>query len=248
MSRYRLTLMYDGAAYAGWQVQPNGIAVQQVLEETMSGIVGQLVRVHASGRTDAGVHAVGQVVHFDSDWDRVLTKLQLGLNARLPPSIRIVDIASVADDFHAQYDAVSKEYRYCVWNGRVVPPFVEAYRYRVNQAMDEQAMQAAADRLIGEHDFASFSANPHDEREGTVRRILEAQVQRDGAELTLRFVGNGFLYKMVRSLSGFLVDVGRGRYEPEMVTELLARARRECDVITAPAHGLFLWKVTYPGD
>lgn len=246
MSRYRLNIAYDGTAYAGWQIQPNGDTVQARLEEAIREITNTVVRVHGSGRTDAGVHARAQVAHFDLDWPRAERQLIPGLNAKLPDDIRASNLLPVADAFHAQHDTTRKEYRYHVWNGRVVPPFLHLYRARYPTPLDDRAMRAAADHLEGEHDFAAFSANPNEEREGTVRTIYEIELVRDGEDLCIRVVGNGFLYKMVRSLTGWLLDVGRGKFAPAQTREVLTSKTRTEDVLTAPAKGLFLWQVTYP--
>jgi len=250
MARFRLNVAYDGTDYAGWQIQPNGVTIQAKIEQAFTAITGESVRVHGSGRTDAGVHARGQVLHFDSPWpvDRAERDLVNGLNAKLPNDIRVRDLAAVADDFHAQYHTTGKAYRYFIWNGRVVPPFLYRYRTRVAETLDLAAMRAAADLLVGEHDFSSFAADPNEPREDFVRTIHSFEVCKEGEEISLHVVGNGFLYKMVRSLSGWLLDVGRGKFEPGMTSTVLAAAERTGNVVTAPAKGLFLWQVYYPDN
>jgi len=250
MSRFRLNVAYDGTDYAGWQIQPNGVTIQAKIEEAFSAITGEAVRIHGSGRTDAGVHARAQVIHFDSPWpdERSGKDLVNGLNAKLPNDIRVRDLKAVADDFHAQYHTTGKEYRYFIWNGRVVPPFLYRYRTRVADVLNLDAMRAAARYLVGEHDFCSFAAYPNEEREDSVRTIHSFDVCTEGQEISLHVAGSGFLYKMVRSLSGWLLEVGRGKFEPERTPEILAAAERTGDVVTAPAKGLFLWQVDYPDD
>jgi len=248
MARFRLNVAYDGTDYVGWQIQPNGVTIQAKLEEAFTAITGEAVRIHGSGRTDAGVHARAQVLHFDSPWpaERAERDLVKALNAKLPNDIRVWDLRVVADDFHAQYHTTGKEYRYFIWNGRVVPPFLYRYRTRVPESLNLDAMRTAAAFLLGTHDFSSFAAYPNEERENNVRTIHSFEVSSEGEELCLQVAGNGFLYKMVRSLSGWLLDVGRGKFEPGRTATVLAAAERTGDVVTAPAKGLFLWQVDYP--
>ena len=240
-----MTISYDGTAYAGWQVQKNAPTVQQTLRDAWSHITQEKVVVHGSGRTDRGVHARGQVAHCDSPTVIPVNKLQRGLNALLPDDIRITKLMKSKADFHAQYQTVGKEYRYFIWNDVIVPPFLVRYRTPVFQRLDLARMQAAADLLVGEHDFASFSANPNRDIKGTERRIDVLKVVRRGKEVEIRVRGNGFLYKMVRSISGFLIQVGLGEMEPDRATEILAQKKRSRIVPTASAQGLFLWQVYY---
>ena len=244
--RYKLTVAYDGTAFAGWQVQPGLRTVQGELEALLAEMVAmESVRVEASGRTDAGVHARGQVVHVDLPKRVNPVYVKRGLNAQLSGELRILGVQRVAEDFHARFDAVSKEYRYFIYNGMVVPPPLRLYRLQEGRRLDVKRMQAAADRLVGEHDFAAFAANRGYGEEDTVRQLTMLRVVRRGAEVVVLARSNGFLYKMVRSLTGFLMDVGMGRVEPEEGTTILERGERTARVQTAQPQGLFLWRVLY---
>jgi tRNA pseudouridine38-40 synthase len=243
--RYRISLAYDGTAYAGWQVQPGQATIQGELERVLEQLVGQPVRVHCSGRTDAGVHAHEQVAHFDLAEPADIRRLQHGMNALLEADIRILRAARCSPEFHARFSAVGKEYRYHFWTGAVMPPPLRLYRTHEPGRLDIAAMREAASYLVGHHDFAAFSANPNREVDGTVRRLETLDVRSRGSEVTVIAAGEGFLYKMVRSLAGFLLRVGRGEVAPEHAREILASKVRTARVPTAPPQGLFLWKVFY---
>jgi len=246
MPRYRIDVAYDGSAYSGWQVQPARRTVQGELErllESMTG--GRSVRVECSGRTDAGVHARRQVAHFDLEKPVDPSYFKRGLNAQLDPDVRVLAFRRTTRDFHARFSACGKEYRYFLYNGAVLPPWKRLYRLHERRSLDVEAMRGAADRLVGEHDFAPFSANPNREIDGTVRTIYALRVRRHGSEIVLAVRGNGFLYKMVRSLAGFLVRVGRGELPPEAAEEIFELGRRTAVVPTASPKGLFLWNVFY---
>lgn len=244
--RYKMTLAYDGTAYAGWQVQSNHISVQQKMEETLASIVGHEVKVHGSGRTDQGVHARGQVAHVDLHSPMTAKSLCRALNGRLPPDIQVLKVVRARSDFHARCSAVGKEYRYFVWNDAMVLPDKRLYTTHIYRSLDVAAMRAAAQRFVGRHDFASFSANPHRETDSTVRSVYACTVSKRGKEMVFRVSGEGFLYKMVRSMVGFLIRVGEGAEKPEAVSELLSScAPRKARVPSAPPRGLFLWRVWY---
>jgi tRNA pseudouridine38-40 synthase len=245
-TRFRLTLAYDGTAYAGWQVQPRDPSVQQTIETPLAGIVGHPVKVHGSGRTDRGVHARGQVAHVDLATRMDAAALMRALNARLPADIRVQAASRAAPDFHARRNAVGKEYRYFIWNGAVIPPERRLYAAHAYRPLDTAAMQAAAAHFVGTHDFAAFTANPNREVEGTVRTVFDASVARRGRAVAFCVSGSGFLYRQVRSMAGFLLRVGEGAEPPEAVRELLAKAAaRTARVPSAPPQGLFLWRVWY---
>lgn len=244
--RWRATVAYDGTAYSGWQVQPGHRSVQGEMERALEGLSLGQPRVHASGRTDQGVHAAGQVVHFDLPVRAERRRLHLGLNALLPDDIRVLDVREAPDDFHARFSATGKEYRYHIWNGPVPLPFAARYRAWERVPLDTVAMRRAARRLVGRHDFAAFSANPNREIEGTVRHLRALDVRKRGREIVIVARGDGFLYKMVRSLAGFLIRVGRGDLPPGTADEILASRVRTARVPTAPPQGLFLWRVEYP--
>jgi len=244
--RYRIDVAYDGTAYAGWQIQPNGITVQAVLEETLARLSGgDRPKVHGSGRTDQGVHARRQVAHTDLRGGMAPAALVRAVNALLPADIRVVKAAFVDPAFHARRDAAAKEYRYFIWNGPVVPPFVRRYRTHIRTPLDVEAMRRAAARLRGRHDFAAFTANPNRKVASTVRSLTALEVRRHGREVTIVARGEGFLYKMVRSLAGWLIRVGEGAVPASQTGEVLASRRRTARVPTAPPEGLFLWQVEY---
>ena len=250
MPRYRATIAYDGTDFFGWQRQPSARSVQQDLEEALLPLSpdGAPVAVHGSGRTDAGVHARGQVAHFDLAREMDPVALRRALNTRLAPDVRVLAAAVAAPDFDARRSAHSKQYRYFVWNAEVMDPARRRFRHHVPRALDLAAMRRAAAGFVGEHDFAAFTANPDRPVESTVRRVFAVEVEGDGPEVEIRVTGNGFLYKMVRSISGFLLAVGTGREKPEAVAEVLASRVRTARVESAPACGLSLWQVFYGAD
>ena len=243
--RYRMTVAYDGTPYAGWQVQPVHLTVQQRLEETLKQLTGETVKVHGSGRTDQGVHARGQVAHFDLSRRWVCGQVLKGLNALLPPDIRVLRVNRAKPDFHARRSAVKKEYRYFIWNSPVMDPCHRFYALHIRKPLDVKAMQAAAHLLVGRHDFAAFTANPNREVESTVRQVFYLAVCKSGPRIMIRAASEGFLYKMVRSLTGLLLRVGEGAVSLDEVREILASRVRTARVPTAPPAGLFLWQVWY---
>jgi tRNA pseudouridine38-40 synthase len=243
--RYRMILQYDGFAYHGWQIQPGDLTVQEVIEKVLCQICTETVKINGSGRTDQGVHGQGQVAHFNLSRPIHIISLLRALNALLPADIRILSLRKAHPDFHARRSAVCKEYRYFIWNGPCLPPFLVRYRAHVRKPLDVAAMQDAARRLVGEHDFSAFAANPSRVVESTVRNLSMLKVSRRGAEIVIRARSNGFLYRMVRSLAGFLIRVGEGEIPPEHADEILASRIRTARVPTAHPQGLFLWKVWY---
>ena len=245
MQRYGIDIAYDGTAYAGWQVQPNGVTIQEKIEGALARLSGERPKVHGSGRTDQGVHARRQVAHFDLERGLPPVAMARGLNALLPPDIRVSAARRAAPDFHARRSAVLKEYRYFIWNGDVVPPFVQRYRTMVRNRLDAGAMQRAAAQLIGRNDFAAFTANPNRDVESTVRSLTQLRVMRRGKEVVIVAESDGFLYKMVRSLAGFLIRVGEGAVPVADAAAVLLSGIRTARVPTAPPEGLFLWNVKY---
>ena len=244
--RYRMTIAYDGADFSGWQVQPDKTTVQGELEAGLQRLAGDVVHVHSCGRTDAGVHARAQVAHFDlaTPWE-VPGKLGQALNSFLPDSIRVMNLRKTRPNFHARYDALGKQYRYSIWNAPVACPLHRHQTLHVWKPLDVTAMRQAAAWLEGQHDFASFSANPGRDIEGTVRTIWQLAVRQQGPLVTLSVVGDGFLYKMVRSLAGHLIRVGMGAVPAEETQAILAAKVRTARVETAPARGLCLWTIYY---
>jgi tRNA pseudouridine38-40 synthase len=243
-----MVVAYDGTAYAGWQVQPGAQTIQGAMEAALKQVTGEPTRVQCSGRTDASVHAIGQVAHFDLAKSFTLDKLQFSLNAVLPEDIRVLALRRARPDFHARFSPKGKEYRYFIWNNPVMPPHLRHYHYLVRKPLDVVAMRCAAKLLVGKQDFAAFSANPNREISGTVRHLHGLAVTRRGHEIVIRARGDGFLYKMVRSLAGFLIRVGAGDLPPESARTILDAKLRTATVPTAPPQGLFLWKVFYSGQ
>jgi tRNA pseudouridine38-40 synthase len=244
--RFKLVVAYDGTAYSGWQVQPHHLSVQQVIEETLSVLVGHTVKIHGSGRTDQGVHARGQVAHVDLTSRLSADSVGRALNARLPPDIRVLKAKLARPDFHARRSAEGKEYRYFVWNDKTVLPDKRLYAVHAYRPLDVSAMREAASHFVGRHDFASFTANPQREVASTVRTVFSFAVSKRGKEIVFKVCGEGFLYKQVRSMVGFLLRVGEGAEKPEAVQELLLACQpRKARVPSAAAHGLFLWRVWY---
>lgn len=247
MIRIKLTLAYDGTEYCGWQYQPNDRTVQGELEKALAVILGESPRVHGSGRTDSGVHALGQVVHFDCADDRRTINWQRGLNALMPRDIRVVEYSIVPNDFHVRYSALSKTYEYSLWHNRdyCLP---QRYRFVWECGPVELApMQEAASILMGEHDFAAFQ-NVGTDIKNTVRTISDISFHRGATEFETvwRYSATGFLKQMVRNLMGCLVACGRGKMTPEEVHSILLSKDRTLAPNTAPASGLTLLSVEYP--
>ncbi len=244
-ARYRLTIAYDGGELYGWQTQPGQPTVQGALEAAVRQLTGESSRAHSSGRTDAGVHARAQVAHLDLSRPWEPWRLQKGLNALLPDAIRVTNLRRARPTFHARYDARGKEYRYTIWNAPVMSPLHRRQAVHIRAPLAVDAMREAAAILVGTHDFAAFAANPHREIEGTVRTLWRLAVRQRGPLVTLHAVGDGFLYRMVRSLAGHLLRVGLGAVPVAETATLLAGKIRTARVETAPAHGLCLWQIFY---
>lgn len=245
MNRYKITVSYDGTDYAGWQIQPNGPTVQANIEKALHELSQEKVKVHGSGRTDQGVHARGQVAHFDLERPFKPFVLKKALNALLPADIRIVRVELCDPAFHARRSAVSKEYRYFIWNAELMPPCLRRYRTHVRYKLNIDLMEKASAQLTGRHDFASFTANSRKGIDGTVRNLTSLTVKKNGSGILISAVGEGFLYKMVRSLAGYLIRVGQGAVLPDETRHILHAKERTAKVPTARPEGLFLWRVDY---
>jgi tRNA pseudouridine38-40 synthase len=246
--RLRLTVAYDGAAYVGWQLQPEGVSVQLRLEEALGKLFPSAPRVCGSSRTDTGVHARGLVAHFDAPraaWRAPARKLVLALNAHLPDDIRVVAAARARPDFHARFDTCAKQYRYAVWNHAAHEPLLRGQAWHVPRPLDVAAMRAAAVTLVGRHDFRAFAANPGYDRASYVRTVTRCDVRRSGPLLTFVLEADGFLYKMCRGIVGTLVQVGVGKFAAAELLPMLAARDRSLAGMNAPAHGLVLWRVYY---
>lgn len=245
MKRVKLTIAYDGTNYCGWQVQPNGITVEEVLNKALQKLTGENILVIGASRTDSGVHALGNVAVFDTKTTIPADRIALALNQRLPEDIVITKSEEVPLDFHPRYCDCSKTYEYHIINTRIPNPTKRLTNYFVSYQLDLDKMRQAASYLVGEHDFVSF-CNVRTDVENTVRTITELEVLENGDEITIRITGNGFLYNMVRIIVGTLIRVGRGFYEPEKVKEILEAKDRKAAGVTAPAHGLMLMEIRYP--
>ena len=242
--RWRGVCAYDGSAFMGWQSQVEGKAVQDTIETRLAQILSGMVRVHGSGRTDAGVHARAQVFHFDAEWRHGADKFLAALRSGLPAALQIVSLRQVAPDFHSRFDAKGKRYVYHIHLGDA-DPFTRPYCWPVFRPLDVTAMRATAAVLVGKHDFRAFSALNGPEREDTVRSLRRLDVVQRGSRLRITAEADGFLYKMVRSLAGVLVTAGEGRVTPAEVRTMLTTRQRTKAVLTAPPQGLFLEKVFY---
>lgn len=244
--RWKCICAYDGTDFGGWQRQPHGRAVQNHLEATLSQIFAGVILIHGSGRTDAGVHANGQCFHFDADWKHSSEKLIRALHAQLPTSIQIKSIRAVSEDFHARFAVRGKRYKFRYYLGRASPSddrYVWACR---DIPLDLGAMQSAAQRLIGTHDFTAYSAShSKDNDPNPIKTVHRLELSPRGKHLTLTVEGSGFLYKMVRSFAGALYAVGRGRLSPDDIGEILASKQRTHRIVTAPSKGLSLDRVFY---
>jgi tRNA pseudouridine38-40 synthase len=249
MRTLKLILAYDGSAYAGWQVQPGQKTVQGILEAALARITGQPVRAVASGRTDAGVHALGQVVSFRTESRLAAEVFQRALCAELPEDLAVLEAAEMPESFHALRDAVRKRYRYVIHDGPVRDVFLRHYCWPYPYGrLDVEAMRRAAGVLRGTHDFASFQTSGA-ARRTSVRTIFDLRVHRGEGELrhtiSLEVEADGFLYNMVRTIVGSLAEVGRGARAESWIAEVLAAADRRVAGPTAPPQGLFLVKVEY---
>jgi tRNA pseudouridine38-40 synthase len=255
---FKITIAYDGSRFVGWQRQAAGTSVQGLIEDVLRDLDDDDVAVAGAGRTDAGVHALGQVASFTLRRVMAAAVLRRALNSRLPPEVRIVSADEVAASFHARFNARTKTYRYRIWNADLLNPFEREYAWHVRGALAIDAMQAAARSLEGRHDFAAFQAAAVAQR-STDREVFSSHVfaHDDGRGASLRpspaclityeITGNGFLRHMVRAIAGSLVDIGSGRRSPQWLHDVVASCDRTKAGPTAPAHGLFLVRVDYAG-
>ncbi len=247
MKRIKLTVAYDGTNYCGWQIQPNGITVEEVLNRELSALTGTKVTVIGASRTDSGVHARGNVAVFDTNSPIPPDRIAYALNRRMPEDIVVIRSEEVPADWHPRYQNSVKTYEYHILNAKMPDPTKRHTTYFVSYHLDIQKMRDAAAYIVGEHDFASF-CNIHTDVEDTVRTIYELSIEKIGEELTIRIRGNGFLYNMVRIIVGTLLRVGRGFYTPEQVKEILEAKNRKSAGVTAPPQGLMLMQIEYEKD
>ena len=245
MKRIKLTVAYDGTDYCGWQIQPNGITVEEVLNRAIIKMTGEDVHIIGASRTDSGVHAHGNVAVYDTNSSIPGERVAYALNQKLPDDIVIVKSEEVPLDWHPRYqDVISKTYEYHIYNAKVPNPLKRRYTAFISYDLNVERMREGAKYLVGEHDFVSF-CNVRTDVQDTVRTVEDIQILEENGEIVIRITGNGFLYNMVRIIAGTLIRVGRGYYEPERVKEILeARERTEAGV-TAPPQGLVLMEIRY---
>lgn len=265
MRNIRLTLAYDGGGYVGWQVQPNGRSVQAVVEEAIEKLTGERVRIMAAGRTDSGVHALGQVASFPTNCSIPCENIRRGLQSFLPVDIVVLSAQDAPQEFHATYSALWKRYRYVIHQNPVRSPFLDRYAWHQSVRLDMEGMQLAAEYLIGKQDFRCFESH-FPNKATSVRTVREARFFRadgwavwnpsslaepgtiggePGPFLCFEIVADGFLYNMVRAIMGTLVKVGRGKWRPEDVRAIIENQNRAQAGETAPAQGLYLVSVDY---
>jgi len=246
MKRIRLIIQYEGTNYVGWQTQPNGPSVQARMEAELSKLCGESIALHASGRTDSGVHAYAQVAHFDTESRIPAEKWAYALNAGLPADIRVAYSGEAAADFHARFDVKRKHYRYCMLLGPHADPFLRRTALHVHGPLDMARMEAAASLVLGTHDFAAFKAAGV-ELQSTVRTLFSSKWEKDGRLLAYTVSADGFMYNMVRILVGTMLEIGMGRREVDSISRALLSGNRTEAGATAPAHGLTLARVEYAG-
>ncbi|MCS1408463.1 MAG: tRNA pseudouridine synthase A [Verrucomicrobia subdivision 3 bacterium] len=246
--KLKLTIAYDGTNHQGWQAQKNGVTIQQRIEEALQSLFPSVARIHGSSRTDTGVHALGMAAHVTipkSEFHMTVRKVPLALNAFLPDDIRIINASRVPIGFHARFDCQRKQYRYQIWNHRTANPLLRSFTWHVPVKLDLDRMRQAAQGFVGKHDFRSLAANQDYESEDTVRTLFRCDLQASGSLITIIMEGDGFLYKMCRAIVGTLHQVGRGKKSAEDIPQILNQRARQYAGMTAPAHGLTLYRVLY---
>lgn len=245
MRNIKITIAYDGSRYNGWQKQENTEnTIQGKLEQLLSRMTGESIEIHGSGRTDAGVHSLGQVFHFHTESTMTTEDINEYMNEYLPMDIAVLDVKNAAERFHSRLNVKRKTYCYRIWNSPLANVFERKYSYHIKETLDVEKMKEASAFLIGTHDFKSFCANKR-MKKSTVRMIESITFEKEGDMLSIRYRGNGFLYNMVRILTGTLIEVGQGLRQPEDVKDILESKNRENAGFTAPAHGLFMEGVEY---
>ena len=254
---FLLTIEYDGSGFSGWQRQPDVRTAQGQLEEVLSHVMGKPVLINGTSRTDAGVHALGQQASFSGEFGIPTDRIQMAVNNLLAGKgggfgklgrvgdMRITKVEEKPADFHARFDSLGKRYRYIIGNGPDVDIWRRKYAYQITERLDEKAMQEASLYIVGTHDFACFQAAGSNERETTVRTIYSLTVKRQGDDVILEVTGDGFLYNMVRIITGTLVEVGLGKRKPEELAAVIKSCDRRNAGHTAPAEGLYLAEVFY---
>lgn len=254
MKNLLLKIEYDGTGFCGWQRQPGARTVQGELEKVLSVLCGQQIVLEGTGRTDAGVHALGQCATFSGDFGIPVNRIAAAANAMLDKNrlhagdIRIISVEEVPQDFHARFSAVGKTYIYKIFNGIDMPVFLRNYRYNVKKPLNVELMRQAGRAFVGEHDFAAFMAAGSNLKGGTVRTVYGLGVRQQGADISVSVTGNGFLYNMVRIIAGTLVDTGLGRIDPKGMADIIAGCERSDAGHTAPPQGLYMAEVYFDED
>ncbi len=245
MKNYKIILSYDGGRYNGWQKQGNTEnTIQEKLEGIVSALAGSPVEIYGSGRTDAGTHAYAQVANFHMEWNKTAASLMEAINERLPEDIAVRSMEEVNPRFHSRLSAKGKTYEYTIWNSKKPPVFWRKYVFWCPKPLDVEKMRQASQFFLGGHDFKSFCANKR-MKKSTVRKIYEIQFTCAEEKITIAYRGNGFLYQMVRILTGTLIEVGEGKRSPQEIPSIFAALDREKAGFTAPAKGLALKEVFY---
>jgi tRNA pseudouridine38-40 synthase len=243
MRNIKLTIEYEGTRYRGWQAQAGGQTIQQILTQAIEAVVRKPIKLYGSGRTDAGVHAIGQVAHFNTDTTIPADKLVHAINAHLPADIGVNSAEDVPEDFHARYSAKQKTYRYTILQQAVRPVLERRFAHWVSYPLDVERMREAAAWLVGKHDFAAFESKS--DKQASVRTVARLEIAQVGPRIEIEITADGFLYNMVRGIVGTLIEVGRGKMPPEQVKGLLETRERGLAGPTAPACGLCLVRVEY---
>lgn len=240
----KILLEYDGSNYHGWQRQKNALTIQEVVEEAVYKVTGEKVKVIGAGRTDAGVHARGQVANFHTNCRIPVERLPYAINSHLPEDIVVKGAEEVPDDFHARYSAKAKVYTYTIYNAPFPSPLMRKYSYFYPHILDVEAMQEAAKAFVGIHDFTAFRASGSPVK-SSIRNVMRLEVKKNKDVITIEVEADGFLYNMVRIIAGTLLEVGSGKRTPEEIPSVISSRDRERAGITLPAHGLCLEKVVY---
>jgi tRNA pseudouridine38-40 synthase len=248
--KYKITIVYDGTSYCGWQIQPNGITIQEVIQKNLSIILRTSIEITGASRTDSGVHALAQIAHFSYNQEIDKYRFQASINGVLPNDIRVKEIEKVLPAFHARYTAINKVYHYYINLGSIQNPFRRLYSWYFPEKVDVEILKACAIEFIGTRDFSSFANEPRSgaTAKNPVRTLRKLDVihERDG--IRLEFEGDSFLYKMVRNITGTMLEVGKGKRRVEEIAAILAAKDRRKAGRAAPPHGLFLVRIDYPMD
>ena len=247
MQTISMLIQYDGSGYHGWQRQSRMKSVQQTLERTLSKVFNQTVEIDGSGRTDAGVHALGQCISFKVDLTMPIENVKFVVNRRLPNDIYVESVTIEPDDFHARYSAIGKTYAYKIYTDGARSPFLDKYAFHVERAMDESAIRRAMAHFVGKHDFRTFMASGSS-TENTIRTIYRFDLEVTESTFEFTITGDGFLYNMVRIIIGSLIHVGMGKISDSEIPSIIASGDRNRAKYTAPAHGLYLKRVYYSDD